>query len=98
MLGPFYKLRCREAGRARTIYLGREGPLVDEVRRALAALQAPWRRHRASQATRQVHAAMRRAKPASTPNSAPSACGCKASRSAAGEGGRREIWISDLQI
>jgi hypothetical protein len=48
-LGPYYRLRYRDGRRVRSIYLGRDGPLVDQVRQALAAVQAPWQRRRAYQ-------------------------------------------------
>ena len=45
-LGPYYRLRYRDGRQVRSIYLGRAGPLVEEVRQALAAVQAPWLRRR----------------------------------------------------
>jgi hypothetical protein len=44
--GPYYRLSYREDGRQRSIYLGRSGPLVEQVRRALAAHQRPITQHR----------------------------------------------------
>jgi len=45
--GPYYHLTFRDAGRQQCIYLGRAGPLVEEVRHALAALRLPLVRRRA---------------------------------------------------
>lgn len=45
--GPYYELVWREQRRRRHIYLGREGPKVDKVRRALQSLQRPLRQARA---------------------------------------------------
>ncbi len=45
-LGPYYRLVWRENGRQRTLYLGRQGPIVDEVRRLLGIIQAPTRLQR----------------------------------------------------
>jgi hypothetical protein len=45
-LGPYHRLAYREARRQRSIYLGRDSPLVAEVRQALSALQTPWKRQR----------------------------------------------------
>jgi hypothetical protein len=36
--GPYYRLTYRDGGRQSSIYLGRDGSLVERVRRALAAL------------------------------------------------------------
>ncbi len=59
-LGPYYRLRYRVARRLRSIYLGRPGPLVDQVRQLLAAVQAPWQRQRAYQRWRgEIVAALR---------------------------------------
>jgi hypothetical protein len=44
--GPFYCLRYREAGRQRSLYLGRDAELAAAVRRRLEELQAPLRRER----------------------------------------------------
>jgi hypothetical protein len=44
--GPYYRLSYREDGRQRSIYLGRSGPLVEQVRRTLAAHQQPITQHR----------------------------------------------------
>jgi hypothetical protein len=46
-LGPYYRLRYYDGRGRRSIYLGRPGPLVDQIRQALAAVQAPWKRQRA---------------------------------------------------
>ena len=43
LLGPYYCLRFRRDGRQRSLYLGREGPLVQQVRALLAQLQASAR-------------------------------------------------------
>lgn len=51
--GPYYRLTYRQDARQRSIYLGRAGPLVVEVRRRLAALQRPLRQQR-------LHARLRR--------------------------------------
>jgi hypothetical protein len=48
-LGPYCRLRYYDGGHRRSIYLGRPGPLVDQVRQLLAAVQAPWQRQRAYQ-------------------------------------------------
>lgn len=40
-LGPYYRLVCRTEGRQISVYLGPPGPLVEDVRRRVAALQAP---------------------------------------------------------
>ena len=57
--GPYYRLAYREDGRQRSIYLGREGPLVDKVRQMLADLQRPLRQQRAiNRVRRQVCAAL----------------------------------------
>jgi hypothetical protein len=37
--GPYYRLTYHDGGRQHSIYLGREGPLVEQVRLALARLQ-----------------------------------------------------------
>jgi len=46
-LGPFYLLVHREAGRQRTLYIGADRALADEVQQQLAELQAPLRSERA---------------------------------------------------
>ena len=51
-LGPYYRLSYREAGRQRSVYLGRSGPLAEQVREALAALQRGVRRSRAYERVR----------------------------------------------
>jgi hypothetical protein len=58
-LGPYYRLVWREDGRQRTLYLGRQGPIVDEVRCLLDIIQAPTRfqravRHRRARFRREV--------------------------------------------
>ena len=58
--GPYYRLAYRDDGRQRSVYLGREGPLVDEVRRLLADLQRPLHRQRLmNRLCRQARAAVR---------------------------------------
>ncbi len=58
--GPYYCLSYRNEGRQRSIYLGREGPLVEAVRRTLAGLQQPRRQWRAiERLRRQVGSALR---------------------------------------
>jgi hypothetical protein len=44
--GPYYRLSYREDGQQRSIYLGRSGPLVEQVRQTLAAYQQPITQHR----------------------------------------------------
>lgn len=39
--GPYFALRYRDAGRQRSLYLGRSPEVAGEVRRLLAGLQAP---------------------------------------------------------
>jgi hypothetical protein len=51
--GPYYCLRFRIAGRQHSIYLGRPGPLVEQVRALLLRLQTPVREDRAYQKYRQ---------------------------------------------
>ena len=61
--GPYYRLTYREDGRQRAVYLGRAGSLVEEVRQRLAALQRPWRQHRAwTRMRRDLFRSMRQAK------------------------------------
>ena len=45
--GPYYDLIWRQNGHRHVVYLGPEGPLVEEVRHILQTLQLPLRRHRA---------------------------------------------------
>jgi hypothetical protein len=45
-LGPYYRLRYRERGRMRSVYLGRDAVLAEEVRGRLSELQRPLRRKR----------------------------------------------------
>ncbi len=57
-LGPYYRLTWREDGRQRAIYLGRQGPLVEEVRRLLHEAQTirrMIREHRRRQAEFKEH-------------------------------------------
>jgi hypothetical protein len=62
-LGPYYRLFYRDGGRQHGLYLGRAGPLVEEVRAALARLQEPLRQERvARRARRQALAALRSAR------------------------------------
>ena len=42
-LGPYYRLAYREGNQQRSIYLGRQSPLVDQVRRLLGLCQANHR-------------------------------------------------------
>ena len=59
-LGPYYLLSYREAGRQRAVYLGRSGPLVEQVREALAGLQRGRRRQEAyERARREIRGALR---------------------------------------
>ena len=61
--GPYYSLIYREEGRQRSLYLGRAGALVEEVRRQLATLQAPRRARRlAERCRRQAATALRASK------------------------------------
>jgi hypothetical protein len=58
--GPYYRLIFREEGRQRSLYLGRAGGLVEEVRGRLHGLQTPLRGRRAiARAGRQAAALMR---------------------------------------
>jgi len=58
--GPYYRLSYREGGRQRSVYLGREGTLVAQLRQTLADLQRPWRQHRAvARLERQAKTALR---------------------------------------
>jgi len=60
---PYYRLIYREASRQRSIYLGRAGGLVEEIRGRLRALQAPLRSRRANnRAGRHAAAVMRASK------------------------------------
>jgi hypothetical protein len=45
--GPYFRLVWREGGRQESLYLGADRALAEEVRRALAELQAPLREQRA---------------------------------------------------
>lgn len=45
-LGPYYRLAYRSGGRQRSLYLGCDCDLAEEVRRRLATLQAPRRQQR----------------------------------------------------
>ena len=61
--GPYYSLIYREEGRQRSLYLGRAGALVEEVRRQLATLQAQRRaRRQAEHLRRQAATALRASK------------------------------------
>ena len=58
--GPYYRLCYREDGRQRSVYLGREGTLVAQVRQTLADLQRPLRQRRAvARLQRQVKTSLR---------------------------------------
>lgn len=60
MYGPYYHLDFRQAGRHRSIYLGRPGPVVEQVRQALAAVQGPVRERDAlGQIEREARASLR---------------------------------------
>jgi hypothetical protein len=41
--GPYYRLAYRDGGRQKSVYLGRAGELVEQVRQRLAAIQGPRR-------------------------------------------------------
>ena len=45
-LGPYYRLAYREAGRQRSLYVGRSQGLIGLVRRLLERLQRPFRQSR----------------------------------------------------
>jgi hypothetical protein len=45
-LGPYYRLRYREQGRERSVYLGRDAALAEDVHRRLRDMQAPRRAQR----------------------------------------------------
>jgi hypothetical protein len=47
--GPYYRLVYREEGGRRSLYLGGDGPVVEQVRRELDCLQLPWRARRERQ-------------------------------------------------
>jgi hypothetical protein len=58
--GPYYCLSYRDGGRQRSVYLGREGELVETVRWRLAGLQGPRRqRQTLERFRRQTITAMR---------------------------------------
>ena len=58
--GPYYRLAFRQGGRQQSVYLGREGPAVEQVRCALAALQRPAEQCRAlERLRRRVSASLR---------------------------------------
>jgi len=59
--GPYYRLIYREEGRQCSVYLGRAGGLVEEIRGRLLASQAPLRERRAVERTRRHAAALMRA-------------------------------------
>ena len=60
-MGPYYRFCYRDGPCLRSIYLGREGPLVEQVRQALAAVQGPWQRRRNYQRERREIVASLRA-------------------------------------
>jgi hypothetical protein len=61
--GPYYRLAWREDGLQRFVYLGREGPVVAEVRKVLAELHRPLRAVRAvERVRRQTMASLRAVK------------------------------------
>lgn len=58
--GPYYRLAYRDGGRQCSIYLGREGPLVEQVRQALGRLQQNRLQHQTlERMRRQVQASLR---------------------------------------
>jgi len=58
--GPYYRFAYRDGDRQRSIYLGRAGELVEEVRQRLAALHRPRTQYQAVQRLqRQVRASLR---------------------------------------
>ncbi len=62
-LGPFFRVAFRVDGRQRSIYLGKDPALAEEVRGLLARLQAPLERHRGLRRQRDAaKASLRRAK------------------------------------
>jgi len=58
-IGPYYRLVYRDAGRRRSLYLGRSEELVRQVRRVLESLQRPRNLRRTKKS---VQAALRRQK------------------------------------
>ncbi len=58
--GPYYRLGYREGGRQHSVYLGREGALVERIRRTLESIQRPRAEHRTiRRLERQVLASLR---------------------------------------
>ena len=58
--GPYYRLTYRDGGRQHSLYLGRAGTLLNQVRRSLETLQQPLRQNRTiNRLRRQVCAALR---------------------------------------
>ena len=58
--GPYYRLGYRLDGRQYSIYLGRSEKLVEQVRKALAAIQKPLAQRRLfNQLERQIRASLR---------------------------------------
>ena len=58
--GPYYRLSYRQHGRQCSVYLGRTGALVEQVRRALQALQQSIARFRLfNRLRRQIRASLR---------------------------------------
>ena len=58
--GPYYRLGYRDGRRRHTVYLGRDGSLVDQIRRRLHVLQQPLHQHRTlDRLRRQISAALR---------------------------------------
>ncbi|MGZ9128185.1 MAG: hypothetical protein ACXW4Z_10450 [Candidatus Binatia bacterium] len=53
-LGPYYRLSCRVGGRQLAVYLGGEGPVLDETRQRLDRLQAERRRQQRWQEMRRT--------------------------------------------
>jgi hypothetical protein len=58
--GPYYRLVHRVEGRQQSLYLGRAGALVDQVRRALTAAHRPLNKYRLfERLRRQIRASLR---------------------------------------
>lgn len=62
-LGPYFRLAFRDQGKQRSLSLGSDRELAEEVRRALSELQAPLCQRRAARKRHaRVRAGLRRAK------------------------------------
>ena len=58
--GPYFRLAYRDGDRQHSIYLGGAGPLVEQVRQQLAAIQRPYTERRAlCQVEREVRTSLR---------------------------------------